>query len=612
MLITGGCSSYFEVRFNFEMQLPEYRCPLEPATAGVWMYDPASVRWLRLISQPAYRDTILGPTVIVWNDLLLYFGGIPTNSLSSGDILEDWSGFYMYRPACPPGTQSADIMKYACSDCSVGSYAATSNSNCSRCPHGLTTLDKASTSNEMCRQCVPGYCGHGTCTVTLASQARLNSGKSSSSSRHSRAFSSATARKSLACEATVTLPGPEPNCLCQFGFTNDEDGLCTVPTYYMAGLGFLAGVVLLALVAVMVAKFRRTRRNHDDMIRHKEQELIELTNSWNIDSKELALRQRIDRDSPGGYGEVYQAEYREMIVAVKKLQGIHQHLDRIELEFEREIEVMRTIRHPNIVLFLGGGRYHDDGCPFLVVEYMARGSLAAILKNEDIELEDSLKLRFTLEAAKGLRFLHGQRPPRVHRDLKSGNLLVSQRWVVKVADFGAARLVREEGKNQESVRGEGRLDPEAPLLHADYQLSLCVGTPHWCAPEILCADNYGTPADVYSFGIVMWEIWSRKVPYEDCHFRSVIDLKSAVLRGVRPTISDDTQNDYVNFMRRCWAADSAARPSFQEVVFRIDDMIEGDALVSEERQYSGVARCTVWRLHTESETDETQKYPLIQ
>ena len=91
-------------------------------------------------------------------------------------------------------------------------------------------------------------------------------------------------------------------------------------------------------------------------------------------------------------------------MAVKKLQGIHQHLDRIELEFDREIEVMRTIRHPNIVLFLGGGRYHDDGCQFVVVEYMARGSLATVLEDEDIELEDSLKLRFALEAAKGLRF----------------------------------------------------------------------------------------------------------------------------------------------------------------------------------------------------------------
>ncbi|XP_062514503.1 probable serine/threonine-protein kinase drkB isoform X2 [Corticium candelabrum] len=235
------------------------------------------------------------------------------------------------------------------------------------------------------------------------------------------------------------------------------------------------------------------------MLQDKDRELVEMTNSFNIDSREVRLRARIDKSAPGGFGEVYRAEYREMTVAVKKLQGIHQHLDRIALEFEREIEVMRTIRHPNIVLFLGGGRFHDDGCPFLVVEYMSRGSLTTILADRDIKLEESLKMRFAVDAAKGMRFLHSQRPPRIHRDLKSANLLVSTKWVVKVADFGAARLVRDEGISQEAVRGAGPLNMTAPLLHADYHLSSGVGTPMWSAPEILSSHRYGTPADVYSF-----------------------------------------------------------------------------------------------------------------
>ena len=244
-------------------------------------------------------------------------------------------------------------------------------------------------------------------------------------------------------------------------------------------------------------KFRKARKDDKVIIKNKDNELMELTNVFNIDSKELKLRKRIDKDCPGGYGEVYQAEYRVMMVAVKEMQGIHMELDRIELELEREIEVMRAIRHSNIVLFLGGGRYHDDGCPFLVVEYMARGSLTSILKNRKIDLEDNLKLRFTIDTAIGMRFLHSQRPPRVHRDLKSSNLLVSQQWVVKVADFGSARLVKDEVISQEAVRGARPLDLTAPLLGADYQLSSGVGTPSWCAPEILSGQGYGTSADVY-------------------------------------------------------------------------------------------------------------------
>jgi serine/threonine protein kinase len=270
-----------------------------------------------------------------------------------------------------------------------------------------------------------------------------------------------------------------------------------VPTGYIAASGFVAGVALLILVVVLAIKFRKARKRDYVLLKNKEHEVRELTNTWNIDSREIKLRKRIDTDSPGGYGEVYQADYREMTVAVKKLQGIHQHLQRLELEFEREIEVMRTIRHPNIVLFLGGGRYHDDSCPFLVVEFMSRGSLTTVLENKEITLDKGLKMRFAVEAAKGMRFLHSLRPPRVHRDLKSANLLVSGKWVVKVADFGAARLVRDEGINYSSVRGTTPMDATVPLLHADYQLSSAVGTTRWCAPEIMCGSGYGTPADVY-------------------------------------------------------------------------------------------------------------------
>ena len=459
MLVLGGCSNYLLIRFYLDTVLMEYGCPVDPSTSGVWVYDPSTITWLRLSSQSMYHTGIIGFTSLVWNDLILSFCGMPPSALKMGGTPADWMGFYVYKPMCPPGTRRTDLQVHMCTPCSVGHYSELPHSNCSRCPKSLTTLQLGSTSRVNCSQCLSDYCGHGSCTVTLQ--------------------------------------GPAVSCDCQLGFTKDNEGLCTVPTSYIAASGTVAGVALLILVAVLAAKFRKARKRHSVMLRNKDHELMELTNSWNIDSREIRLRRRIDRDSPGGYGEVYQADYREMTVAVKKLQGIHQHLQRIELEFEREIEVMRTIRHPNIVLFLGGGRYHDDSCPFLVVEYMPRGSLATILKNEQIDLEDSLKMRFAVDAAKGMRFLHNLRPPRVHRDLKSANLLVSRRWVVKVADFGTARLVRDEGIDFSAVRGEGPLDATAPLLHADYQLSSGVGTPKWCAPEIMCGSGYGTPADVY-------------------------------------------------------------------------------------------------------------------
>jgi hypothetical protein len=533
MLIVGGCANSLVISLNIDSYQLDYDCPNEKS---VWVYDPPKRSWLHLSSQPVNRGGITGSATFILKDIVISLCGLPSRSLVFGQIPNDWTAFAFYRPGCPSGTTSINLRSQMCYSCPKGSYSPMPRSNCSKCPDGLTTAAARSTAQAQCSQCTPGYCKHGSCSVT----------------------------------SQLT-----PSCLCKDGFTRDIHGLCTIATYYYIGTSaVVAGLAMLLLIILLIMKFTSARKRHGMILRNKEQELIELTNTWNIDSREVRLRRRIDRDSPGGYGEVYQAEYREMTVAVKKLQGIHQQIDRIELEFEREIEVMRTIRHPNIVLFLGGGRYHDDGCPFLMVEYMPRGSLATILKNDDITLDDSFKIRFALDAAKGMRFLHSLRPPRIHRDLKSSNLLVSGRWVVKVADFGAARLVKHEGVNQEAVRGQGPLDPRAPLLHADYQLSSDIGTPFWCAPEVLCGEGYGTPADVYSFGIVMWEIWWRKVPYHDHCFRFMSDLASAVSGGLRPTIAGDEQNDYLKSMRTCWSGNTSCRPSFSEIVVTLERISE--------------------------------------
>ena len=473
MLVTGGCFDHFELKLNLETLLPQYECPIDVDTSGVWLYKPSTSTWFRLTSQSIYNSAIIGTSSLLWNDMLLSFGGIPHEFLAVGQQPGDWPGFFFYRPACPAGTTTNDLRTYLCTDCPLSHYAASSNSTCSKCPNKLTTPFTGSTSRSNCSQCSPNYCHYGTCTVALQ--------------------------------------GPAPSCTCQFGFTKDNEGLCTVPAYYIAAIGFLIGILLIVLVVVLIAKSRKVNKQHNSELRirdseiswrqrivtHQSNEIAQLNNTWTIDSREVKLRRRIDKDFPGVYGEVYEAEYREIVVAVKKLQGEHLQINRIFLEFEREIEVMKTIRHPNIVLFLGAGRHHHDDCPFLVVEYMPRGSLTKILSNQEIVLDDYVKLRFAIDAAKGMRFLHSRCPPRIHRDLKSVNLLVSQQWVVKVADFGTARLVRDEGINQQAVRGAGFLDLTAPLLHAEYHLSSAVGTPLWCAPEIWRGNGYGTPADVY-------------------------------------------------------------------------------------------------------------------
>lgn len=254
--------------------------------------------------------------------------------------------------------------------------------------------------------------------------------------------------------------------------------------------------MLLLVVAVLV-RLKRAQKTNRAAMREKELELTEMTNVWTVDPKELRLGCRLDRRSPGGFGDVWKADYREITVAVKILKQEEFELDSSEVAFEREIQVMRTIRHPNVVMFLGVGHFSDTGRPFIVMEYMSRGCLGNILRNDSYALSSSQQIRFALDAAKGMRFLHSRRPPRIHRDLKSGNLLVSERWVIKVADFGSARLVKDEGVEQAAFKGSSRLTLSIPLLQPQYALSTCVGTALWTAPELLRGDSYGTAVDVY-------------------------------------------------------------------------------------------------------------------
>jgi hypothetical protein len=78
-----------------------------------------------------------------------------------------------------------------------------------------------------------------------------------------------------------------------------------------------------------------------------------------------------------------------------------------------------------------------------------------------------------------------------------------------------------------------------------------------------------------SFGIVMWEIWWRQVPYHDHYFRFMSDLTSAISRGLRPTTFGDEQNDYLKLMRVCWCGNTSCRPSFSQIVATLEEISEG-------------------------------------
>eukprot|EP00879_Flechtneria_rotunda_P011156 GHRR01011654.1.p1 GENE.GHRR01011654.1~~GHRR01011654.1.p1 ORF type:complete len:1165 (+),score=475.65 GHRR01011654.1:461-3955(+) len=185
---------------------------------------------------------------------------------------------------------------------------------------------------------------------------------------------------------------------------------------------------------------------------------------WEVDMGEVEFTRRIGE---GSFGEVVLASYRGTKVAVKRLHALDlddtphcsHHDSTIDGEagpcsacqqahggslaafkqfFEREIAILASIRHPNVVNFIGA--CHKPGQRCLVTEYCARGSLDHVLHKSGLALDLAKRVEFAMDVARGMACLHAQRPIIIHRDLKTANLLVSARFEVKVADFGLSRI----------------------------------------------------------------------------------------------------------------------------------------------------------------------------
>jgi serine/threonine protein kinase len=142
-------------------------------------------------------------------------------------------------------------------------------------------------------------------------------------------------------------------------------------------------------------------------------------------------------------------------------------------------------------------------------------------------------------ARRGVHYLHTLEPCIVHRDLKPSNLLVDESWNVKVADFGFARIKEDNAT-----------------------MTRC-GTPAWTAPEVIRGEHYSELADVYSFGIIMWEMATRKQPYAGRNFMGV---SLDVLEGKRPQVPADCPAEYRAMMTQCWKGKPKKRPTMEEVV----------------------------------------------
>eukprot|EP00002_Diphylleia_rotans_P037319 TRINITY_DN832_c0_g1_i12.p1 TRINITY_DN832_c0_g1~~TRINITY_DN832_c0_g1_i12.p1 ORF type:complete len:2157 (+),score=329.35 TRINITY_DN832_c0_g1_i12:121-6591(+) len=326
----------------------------------------------------------------------------------------------------------------------------------------------------------------------------------------------------------------ERKCECNPGYFSIDGKCSTHNSSQEVNIGLAVGVstasvFVLFAFGLLAMKYRQQLA----IISQKEKKLYA-----SIPFSELELGRLL---GTGSFGEVYAGVWRGANVAVKRF--VFTGNSRILIqEFEKEVGIMVELRHPNVVLYMAACLEPKNLC--IVAELMSLGSLYDILHNEEVELPMELRVTLLLDAANGMNYLHLSSPAILHRDLKSLNLLLDDRWCLKISDFGLTGI-QQKIKNSEL--------PSGSLL--------------WMAPEVILGEEYTEKADVYSFGIVIWEVLTRKEPYED--YGGIKEVPYKVLKDqMRPRLDDVGKDglDVIPLMQRCWSQKPDDRPSFSHLV----------------------------------------------
>lgn len=258
---------------------------------------------------------------------------------------------------------------------------------------------------------------------------------------------------------------------------------------------------------------------------------------WNIDFSELTVGTRV---GIGFFGEVFRGIWNGTEVAIKVF--LEQDLTAENMEdFCNEISILSRLRHPNVILFLGACTRPPRLS--MVTEYMEMGSLYYLihLSGQKKKLSWRRRLKMLRDICRGLMCIH--RMKIAHRDIKSANCLVNKHWTVKICDFGLSRMMTESPVKDSSS----------------------AGTPEWMAPELIRNEPFTEKCDIFSLGVIMWELCTLNRPWEGLPPERVV--YSVANEGSRLEIPEGPLG---RLIADCWA-EPAERPSCEDILVRLVD-----------------------------------------
>eukprot|EP00088_Acartia_fossae_P059822 TRINITY_DN7150_c0_g1_i1.p1 TRINITY_DN7150_c0_g1~~TRINITY_DN7150_c0_g1_i1.p1 ORF type:complete len:868 (+),score=211.06 TRINITY_DN7150_c0_g1_i1:62-2665(+) len=264
-----------------------------------------------------------------------------------------------------------------------------------------------------------------------------------------------------------------------------------------------------------------------------------LREKWELNNDDVELIEKIGR---GNFGDVYKARLKpeNVSVAVKTCKVTLP--DEQKKKFLQEGRILKQYEHPNIVRFIG---ICVQKQPIMIVmELVPGGSLLNYLRSNAEKLTTKALLGMCVDAASGMEYLESKNC--IHRDLAARNCLVGETNTVKISDFGMSR------EEEEYIVSDGL--KQIPIK--------------WTAPEALNYGKYTSLCDVWSYGVLAWEIFSKGgTPYQgmtNTRARELIDS------GYRMPAPDGTPDEIYQLMLRCWQYESDDRPHFSEIHATVD------------------------------------------
>uniref|UniRef100_A0A6B2EE57 Tyrosine-protein kinase n=1 Tax=Phlebotomus kandelakii TaxID=1109342 RepID=A0A6B2EE57_9DIPT len=281
---------------------------------------------------------------------------------------------------------------------------------------------------------------------------------------------------------------------------------------------------------------------------------------WEIGRTDIVMRHKL---GGGQYGEVYEAVWKRYgnTVAVKTLKE-----DTMALkDFLEEASIMKEMKHPNLVQLIGVCTREP---PFYIItEFMSHGNLLDFLRTAARETLDAVALLYmATQIASGMSYLESRNY--IHRDLAARNCLVGENNLVKVADFGLARLMRDD----------------TYTAHAGAKFPI-----KWTAPEGLAYNKFSTKSDVWAFGVLLWEIATYGMsPYPGIDLTDVFHKLESGYRMDRPP---GCPPEVYDLMRQCWQWNAQDRPTFKSIHHALEHMFQESSITEAvEKQLQGVAQ----------------------